>query len=280
MSDDNDGDTAALEPLLKPVVLVPDNGPLLLRAYRTRFWILLSFGLIGMCQCMNCFTLTSLPGSSEKYFGLTQGELLLIFNWQPLGNTVGALFAAGLYSTLGTRVTVRLLALLTAAGALIRCLPSLVPAILASRPLMLLCLHTSSIVNGMAGPILNTAPALLSAIWFPAEERMSSTGVLGTCPVLGSMVGFALGPFIVKHYSDMPTLLYTEAGITLCCAVLIMLHFPERPPLPPSGAAHLATERRASLGGDAGGSGESLVFPPSLRSWNRSWNSTTADSSH
>ena len=103
MSDDNDGDTAALEPLLKPVVLVPDNGPLLLRAYRTRFWILLSFGLIGMCQCMNCFTLTSLPDSSEKYFNITQSELIVIFNWQPLANTVGALFAAGCTRPSGQR---------------------------------------------------------------------------------------------------------------------------------------------------------------------------------
>lgn len=183
----------------------------------TRYWILFSFSLIGMCQCMNCFTLTSLPDSAEQYFRISQSELIVIFNWQPLANTVGALFAAGLYSTLGTKWTARLLAVLATLGPTLRCVasertmateqrkhqlkkidvwcpvlacwrvkhahgypstprrcvPSLVPSVLASRPLRLLCLHGSSIVNGLGGPILNTAPALLSAIWFPANERMT-----------------------------------------------------------------------------------------------------------
>ena len=135
---------------------LPSSSSAALRVYRTRFWILLAFSLIGMCQCMNCFTLTSLPDSSEKYFNITQGELIVIFNWQPLANTVGALFAAGLYSTLGTRSTARLLAVLATAGPAIRCVPSLVPAVLASRPLRLLCLHASSVINGCGGPILNS----------------------------------------------------------------------------------------------------------------------------
>jgi FLVCR family MFS transporter len=172
-----------------------------LKKYRTRFYILFSFALIGMCQCMNCFTLTSLPDSTEEYFGITQAELIFIFNWQPLANTVGALFASALYSTLGTKWTVRLLALLASAGPALRCVPSLVPAVKASRDLTLLCLHASSIINGCGGPILNSAPALISAIWFPAKERMTATGILGTCPVLGSMVGFFIGPRIVHHAS-------------------------------------------------------------------------------
>ena len=223
----------------------PPSAAVALRVYRTRFWVLLSFSLIGMCQCMNCFTLTSLPDSSEKYFNITQGELIVIFNWQPLANTIGALFAAGLYSTLGTRSTARLLAVLATAGPAIRCIPSLVPAVLASRPLRLICLHASSVINGCGGPILNSAPALLSAIWFPAQERMTATGILGTCPILGSMVGFALGPRMVHHYTQLPSLLYAEAIGTAVCGLLIWIHFPDAPPTPPSGAAQLRAGRAA-----------------------------------
>jgi sugar phosphate permease len=208
-----------------------------IEAYNTRYWILLSFSLIGMCQCMNCFTLTSLPSSSEQYFGVTQSQLIVIFNWQPLANTLGALFAAGLYKTLGTQSTARLLAVLAVAGPTIRCIPSLLG--IPQSGLGLLCLHLSSIVNGCGGPILNAAPALLSATWFPSHERMTSTGILGTCPILGSMVGFALGPAVVKQYTDLPTLLYVEAIMTAICGALIWVHFPERPPNPPSGAADL-----------------------------------------
>ena len=67
---------AAEEHHYAPVHMAVDSEPLVvsdgasreaaagLRVYPTRFWILLSFSLLGMCQCMNCFTLTSLPESS------------------------------------------------------------------------------------------------------------------------------------------------------------------------------------------------------------------------
>ena len=248
---------------------LPSSSSAALRVYRTRFWVLLSFSLIGMCQCMNCFTLTSLPDSSEKYFNITQGELIVIFNWQPLANTIGALFAAGLYSTLGTRSTARLLAVLATAGPAIRCVPSLLPAVLASRPLRLLCLHASSVINGCGGPILNSAPALLSAIWFPAHERMTATGILGTCPILGSMVGFALGPRMVHHYTQLPSLLYAEAIGTAVCGLLIWIHFPDAPPTPPSGAAQLRAGRAAEASAEE--KSELQVFlaelPATLRTW-------------
>lgn len=217
-----------------------------LRVYGTRFYILTSFALIGMCQCMNCFTLTSLPDSTEQYFGISQAELIFVFNWQPLANTVGALFASALYSTLGTKWTVRLLALLATVGPAVRCIPSLVPAVRASQDLTLVCLHISSIVNGCGGPILNAAPALIAAIWFPANERMTATGILGTCPILGSMVGFFIGPRIVRHYTDVPKLLYVEALATAACGLMIWIYFPERPPTPPSGAAELRAQSKAT----------------------------------
>ena len=90
---DDDDDIGRMTPILRPR----------LKKYKTRFWIIFSFALIGMCQCMNCFTLTSLPDSSEKYFNITQSELIVIFNWQPLANTVGALFAAGCTRPSGQR---------------------------------------------------------------------------------------------------------------------------------------------------------------------------------
>ena len=49
----------------------------------------------------------------------------------------------------------------------------------------------------------------------------------------------------MQHYTDLPTLLYIEAVGTGVCALLIWIHFPERPPTPPSGAAELRSETNA-----------------------------------
>jgi hypothetical protein len=75
---------------------------------------------------------------------------------------------------------------------------------------------------------------------------MTATGILGTCPVLGSMVGFFIGPRIVRHYTDVPKLLYVEALATAACGLMIWIYFPERPPTPPSGAAELRAQSKAT----------------------------------
>ena len=43
-----------------------------------------------------------------------------------------------------------------------------------------------------------SGPPLLSAVWFPPDQRTTATAISSTAPALGVAVSFLLGPAIVK----------------------------------------------------------------------------------
>lgn len=54
------------------------------------------------------------------------------------------------------------------------------------------------LLNGLAGPVTQAAPTLLSSTWFPSEQRTTSTAVAALCGSLGVAVSFVIGPLVVK----------------------------------------------------------------------------------
>ena len=51
--------------------------------------------------------------------------------------------------------------------------------------------------NGIAGPVTQAAPTLLSSTWFPSEQRTTATAVAALCGSLGVAVSFMIGPLVV-----------------------------------------------------------------------------------
>ena len=61
------------------------------------------------------------------------------------------------------------------------------------------------LLNGLAGPVTQAAPTLLSSTWFPSEQRTTSTAVAALCGSLGVAISFVIGPLVVtdvKHELD------------------------------------------------------------------------------
>ena len=54
------------------------------------------------------------------------------------------------------------------------------------------------LLNGLAGPVTQAAPTLLSSTWFPSEQRTTSTAIAALCGSLGVAVSFVIGPLVVK----------------------------------------------------------------------------------
>lgn len=54
------------------------------------------------------------------------------------------------------------------------------------------------LLNGLAGPVTQAAPTLLSATWFPREQRTTSTAVAALCGSLGVAMSFVIGPLVIK----------------------------------------------------------------------------------
>ena len=62
---------------------------------------------------------------------------------------------------------------------------------------MLRSMGAGQLLNGLAGPVAQAAPTLLSSTWFPPEQRTSSTAVAALCGSLGVAISFVIGPLVV-----------------------------------------------------------------------------------
>ena len=63
--------------------------------------------------------------------------------------------------------------------------------------IMLRSMGAGQLLNGLAGPVTQAAPTLLSSTWFPSEQRTTSTAVAALCGSLGVAISFVIGPLVV-----------------------------------------------------------------------------------
>ena len=108
-----------------------------------------------------------------------------------------------------------------------------------------------------SGTVALGAPPLVSATWFPPSERTTATAIGALAGSFGIAAAFVVGPAIVpsvvgqtnvsnvsisdsyqdiKKLIDKQILQYTYFELALCTVVFfcVLVHFPARPPLPPS----------------------------------------------
>lgn len=55
-------------------------------------------------------------------------------------------------------------------------------------------------MNGMAGPIVMSAPSVISAVWFPPGQRTTATAVTALSSYYGLAFSFVFGPALVSDY--------------------------------------------------------------------------------
>ncbi|XP_072048091.1 solute carrier family 49 member 4 homolog [Amphiura filiformis] len=117
--------------------------------------------------------------------------------------------------------------------------------------------HIGQIFIGLGGPICQGGSPALSATWFPANQRTTSTAIATVAGILGSSASFLIGPMIVSDVKSINNtdlfpshnisngsiyLTQDECGMALFFCVLIMCYFPAKPPSPPSISASAQRE--------------------------------------
>ena len=93
---------------------------------------------------------------------------------------------------------------------------------------------------GIAGPPVETTPALISSVWFPPKQRTFATSVMVMAQFTGIALGFIIVLYLTRHY-NIHTMFYVTAEMALFLALLATIYFPAHPPTPPSPSA--TTER-------------------------------------
>ena len=120
-------------------------------------------------------------------------------------------------------------------------------------------MNTGQILNGLGGMLAQAAGPVVSNNWFPPDERTRATAISTLASQGGLALSYIIGPIIVEEESDIrenfpnitsrgleaelkdeiSTFMYTELLITVFITACAMLHFPNKPSLPPSLSASI-----------------------------------------
>eukprot|EP01050_Picozoa_sp_SAG11_P026868 SAG11_NODE_6592_length_1282_cov_1.478445_2_plen_305_part_00 len=208
-----------------------------------RFYILLAFCLLSFNQSLFWITFSPVASSAKAYYGIDDGMIALLMNWGP----IVYIPICGLTSWLtaqknGLRRVCVGSAVATGVAMVVRCIPCIYnagePAIGPLPAWGAACLHFAQIVNAAVGPPVMASPSLLSAQWFPDDERNRATATAILANNFGAAVGFIVPYFLDIHSSaGIPKMLYFEAAVSVGTMLMVLAYFPAAPPMPPSASA-------------------------------------------
>ena len=98
-------------------------------------------------------------------------------------------------------------------------------------------IYFNFIVKGLSQPLYQCTPALLSASWFPENERTLATGVALNSNQIGIGFAFFVGTIMVKQKEDIPKYFEFLTIIAIFVFIGTFFQFEDAPPTPPSDSA-------------------------------------------
>lgn len=160
--------------------------------FKRRWYILLLFSLIGLWQGIVWNTWGPISDSTTLVFGWKDADIAMFCNVGNITYCVVVFFASYIMDVIGLRVATLVCSGCIFAGAALRCIST------HATTQYWLCL-LGAVLNGAAGCVTFSAPALFSSIWFPRQQRATATAIISMCNYIGVSGSFIIGPQIVKY---------------------------------------------------------------------------------
>lgn len=234
------------------------------KVYKRRWYILIIFSIVAALNNLIWNTWGPIQGTSQVVFGWDDTTITLLADWGPISFVVAVVPMCWLMDMKGLRIAVLTAVLLEVIGSGLRCLP------VANLTLQTWFIHCGQFITGIGGPIAMAAAPMVSATWFPPEQRTTATAISSLACYSGTALSFLIGPLLVPdvltyvnetQINDATTggqisfiqlsrifnqtqkdffktkimnLMYIELAVTFFTMVCIIVHFPEKPKLPPS----------------------------------------------
>ncbi|XP_068673644.1 solute carrier family 49 member 4 homolog [Montipora foliosa] len=213
------------------------------KIYKRRWYVLTVYTAQAVIFNMTWNTWSPIQKPCKISFGWTDFDLLLLSSWAPIAYLVTSAPLTWLMDRKGLRISVLLTALLSVLGKGLQIIP------FDDRKVQTIVIHLGQFLLMAGGPVAIGAPPLLSATWFPVDERTTATAIGALAGYFGTAIAFAVGPAMVpaSNYDNSSDInlartmnhkitLYSCIELGLCITVFlcILFYFPSRPPLPPS----------------------------------------------
>ena len=161
-----------------------------------------------------------------------------------IASSIGTALEPWILGRLGLRRTVVLGAFANMLGSLVKS-GGLPPLPLLSYPSLTTglygtyALYLGFFFVGIAQPLFQCTPALLSASWFPEHERTLATSIALNANQLGVGMAFIVGALLVQSPNQIATYFSLLSFFSVSAFIGCALQLEDAPPTPPSGSSRI-----------------------------------------
>lgn len=215
--------------------------------YSSRWFMLLWMSLLNFMSDWTCYSVAPIAILTQKAFGEVDPEsLVTVF----LGaNAVASAMEPAILGRLGLRRTVLFGSFLMMIGSIIKS-GGFRGMFVAGEAQTLKeleeeeadetwRLYLGFFLVGLSQPLYQCTPALLSASWFPEDERTMATGVALNSNQLGIGAAFVFGTLLVATEEDIVPYFGLLSVVATITFIGTALQFDDAPPTPPSDTARV-----------------------------------------
>ena len=192
-------------------------------------WVQLGYlSALALLSDWICFSVAASPGTYEEAFGHSAASIIDVFLFT---NVASSFLVTDVVSKFGLKRAIQGASFVMAVGCWLRSgLFFLTGMHLVSYPFIL----AGTVLVGAAQPFFQCTPPLLSATWFAASERATSTAVALNFNQIGIATAFIVGGAMATTATGLAQ--YFGLIAVLCTAVMAgtFFQFEEEPPVPPS----------------------------------------------
>ncbi|GFO47080.1 disrupted in renal carcinoma protein 2 homolog [Plakobranchus ocellatus] len=220
--------------------------------YTRRWYVLFIFSMCALVQGLTFGSYGPIAQSLKAAFGWSKGNIGMLCLWNNLAVVLSALPISKLLDVKGIRYGTIVSMALSTVGLGLRCV--------SSDPVTATWLNNiAQVLCGVSSVLPYGAVSLLSSLWFPVTQRTTATALSTFAGYAGMGLSFIIGPLIVPEpdlsgsNSSNSTLqwhingtdvsaekdaimlyFYCTAAFSALMLLLVLIYFPEKPPLPPS----------------------------------------------
>ncbi|KAL7464042.1 hypothetical protein ACHAXS_004389 [Conticribra weissflogii] len=207
------------------------------KVYSSRWIMLMYMSVLNLLSDWTCYSVAPIAVLTADKFGsnVDPESLVTVFL---SANAVASACEPAILGRLGLRRTVVFGALLLMVGSIIKS---------GGSPLMGQSLgdgdgwrvYLGFFLVGLSQPLYQCTPALLSASWFPENERTMATGVALNSNQLGIGFAFVFGTLLVASTDDIVPYFQFLSFIATVSFIGCAMQFDDAPPTPPSDTARV-----------------------------------------
>jgi len=208
------------------------------KVYWSRWIMLMYMSLLNLLSDWTCYSVAPIALLTQEAFGeIDPEQLVTIFL---AANAVASACEPIILSRLGLRRTVLFGALLLMIGSIVKSggMPPIIKADL-EKGHGEWRVYAGFFLVGLSQPLYQCTPALLSASWFPEQERTMATGVALNANQLGIGFAFIFGTLLVANSDDIPGYFGLLSIISTITFFGTLFQFDDAPPTPPSDSARV-----------------------------------------